>query len=33
LDILDKKREDLSISEENVRIEIDNLKQKEYELE
>lgn len=33
LDLLDKKREDLVIQEENLRIEIDNLKQKEYELE
>jgi ribonuclease Y len=33
LDLLDKKREDLVIQEENLRIEIDNLKQKELELE
>ena len=33
LDLLDKKRENLSVSEENLRIEIDNLKQKEFELE
>ena len=33
LDLLDKKREDLSVSEENLRIEIDNLKNKEFELE
>ena len=33
LDLLDKKREDLVVSEENLRIEIDNLKTKEYELE
>ena len=33
LDLLDKKREDLLVSEENLRIEIDNLKNKELELE
>ena len=33
LDLIDKKREDLVVSEENLRIEIDNLKTKEYELE
>ena len=33
LDLLDKKREDLVTQEENLRIEIDNIKQKELELE
>jgi hypothetical protein len=33
LDLIDKKREDLVVSEENLKIEIDNLKTKEHELE